>query len=76
MARGPKHIITEDYNGNYKLYGLEAGCYINVDIASGSAKGDLNGYTLNITANEPEPAKFVDSTIIDDSTNTTVTVGT
>lgn len=70
------HIIAEDYNGNFKLYGFQNGCEVQVDTSGGAAMGDLSGYTLTITAQEQQPAHFVDSTIIGDTINTTVTVGT
>jgi hypothetical protein len=38
--------------------------------------GDLNGYNLVGTGMEKAPALFVDSTIINDTTNTVVVVGT
>ena len=70
------HIISEDYNGNYRLHGFQNGCEVQVDTSSGAAMGDLSGYTLTITAQEQLSAHFVDSTIIGDTTNTTVTEGT
>jgi len=76
MGAGRPQIVTLDYNGNYKIYGLQNGCDVAVVAESGAAMGDFFGYTLNITAQEPELANFVDATIIDDTTNTSVTSGT
>jgi hypothetical protein len=76
MGAARPHIITLDYNGNYKFYGLENGCDVAVTAESGAAMGDFFGYTLNITAQEPALANFVSAAIIDDTTNTSVTSGT
>ena len=38
--------------------------------------GDLNGYNLTITGTEKSPANFIDTTIINDTTNTIVVEGT
>lgn len=70
------HIITEDYNGNFKLYGAENGCEVSVETQDGTAMGDLSGYVLTVTGQERFPAFFVDSAIIGDTTNTVVTSGT
>ena len=70
------HIIVQDYNGNYQFMGLENGCDVNVDTVSGGAMGDLNGYTVTVTATEKNVAHFVSSSIIGDDTNTSITVGT
>jgi len=72
---GRPFVVAEDYNGNFKLYGAQNGCSVSVNTASGGDMGDFNGYNLTITATEKEPAYFIDSTIIDDATNTNVTVG-
>lgn len=69
-------VVTEDYNGNYKIHGLHNGAEVSVSTSSGSGMGDLSGYTLEITTTEQNPAYFLDSAIIDDATNTAVTVGT
>lgn len=76
LAKGRPHIIVEDYNGNFRMSGLENGCDITVNSVSGAAPGDLSGYNLSWTAMEKNMAHWVDSAIIDDTTNTTVTVGT
>ena len=70
------HVITEDYNGLFKIFGFENGCEVAVDVSNGTAMGDLSGYTLNITGQETEPAHLIASSIIDDTTNTAVVVGT
>jgi len=75
MSYGRPLVITEDFNGVFKLFGAQNGCDVSVGTASGAAMGDFNGYNLSIAANEKEPAFFIDSTIIDDTTNTVVTEG-
>ena len=70
------HIITEDYNGDFKMYGIENGCEVSVETQDGTAMGDLTGYVLTVTGQERFPAFFVDSAIIDNTTDTSVTVGT
>lgn len=69
-------VVSEDYNGNFKLHGFENGCEVSIDTSGGTNMGDLSGYTLTITAQERYPAYFIASSIIDDTTNTSVTVGT
>lgn len=75
MAFDRKHIILEDYNGNFRLCGFENGCDISVNTASGSAMGDFNGYNVTFTTQEQHPARYVASSIIDDAVNTNVTEG-
>lgn len=73
-AQSP-HIVVEDYNGNYLMMGIENGCDVNITSSTGSARGDLSGYTITATATEKNEAHFIDPTIIDDTTNTSVTEG-
>ncbi len=75
LSYGRPQIIFQDYNGNYFLAGIENGCEVQVNTATGQAMGDLNGYNLTITATEKSPANFIDPTIIGDTTNTVVVVG-
>ena len=75
MSYGRPMVITEDFNGIFKLFGSQNGCDVAVNTASGAAMGDFNGYNLTITATEKEPAFFVDPTIIGDTINSTVTEG-
>lgn len=63
MSWGRPRVITKDHNGNFKLYGLEFGADVSGGtIVSGSAMGDLNGYTLTLTAEEKIPANFLVAT--------------
>ena len=75
MSYGRPLVITEDFNGSYKLYGAQNGCDVSVGTASGGAMGDFNGYNLTIACSEKEPAFFIDATIIGDAINTSVVEG-
>jgi hypothetical protein len=53
IAYGRPHIFVEDYNGNVFLVGAEHGCEVTGGTAvTGTAMGDLSGYTLTLTATE------------------------
>lgn len=69
-------VVSEDYNGNFKIHGIEHGCEVSIGNSTGTAMGDLNGYTLTISYQERFPAFFIQSSIIGDTINTTVTEGT
>lgn len=75
LSYGRPQIIFQDYNGNYFLAGIENGCEVQVNTATGQGMGDLNGYNLTITGTEKSPANFIDPTIIGDTTNTVVVLG-
>ena len=75
IKAGSPHIFVEDYNGNYLMGGIENGFDINITSTTGSGRGDLSGYTITATAIEKNEAHFVSSSIIDDTTNTSVTEG-
>ena len=76
LSYGRPQIIVQDYNGNYFLAGIENGCECAANTATGATMGDLNGYNITFTGTEKQPAYFVDSTIIGDTTNTVIVVGT
>ena len=83
LAYGRPHIAVEDYNGNVFIMGLENGAEITGgSIVTGSAMGDLSGYTLTFAASELAPANFVASPTTSDpyagmsSATVTITVGT
>ena len=60
MAYGRPNVIVEDNNGNFFLAGLEYGMDISGgSIATGSAMGDMSGYTLSFTGMEKVPANFL-----------------
>ena len=83
MAFNRPHICLEDRNGNFMQFGLVHGCEVTGGtIVSGSAFGDLSGYTLTFTAQEAKPANFINGGTAADpyagmgSATVTVTVGT
>ena len=59
MAYGRPHVAVEDRNGNFFLCGLEHGMEVTGSIATGTAFGDLSGYSLTLTGQELEPANFI-----------------
>ena len=70
LANGMPHVIVEDNNGNKFLMGLEYGASVSGGtIVTGTAMGDLSGYTLTLTAQEKIPANFVDAEITPSATN-------
>lgn len=75
LSYGRPQIIIQDYNGKYYLAGIENGCEVAANTATGAAMGDLNGYNVTFTGMEKTPANFVSSAIIGDTTNTVVVVG-
>ena len=55
--------IFQDNNGRYWLVGLTRGAVVTAGTAvTGTQVGDLNGYTMTLTAHEPQPMYEVDST--------------
>ena len=57
--------IVEDSQGVYWLAGETTGAYVTAGtMQTGQAKGDLRGFTLTLTAKEPNPAREVDSALI------------
>ena len=58
------HVFVLDNNGNYLAVGMTRGTTTTGTISTGVALGDLNGYTLTITAQEPLMAQFVTGTVV------------
>ena len=55
-------LLVEDNNGNLLLMGHALGCEVSGgDVGTGTAKGDLNGYNIQFTADETAPAPIVPS---------------
>jgi len=68
LAFGRPHIVVEDYNGNFWLVGKENGADVTGgSIVTGTAMGDLAGYTLTFTAVERKPANAITGTVGTDS---------
>jgi len=62
LAFGRPHVAVEDYNGNVFIMGLEHGADVSGGtIVTGTAMGDLSGYTLTLSSMEVKPANFVAS---------------
>jgi hypothetical protein len=65
-------VIIQDNNDNYMLMGHTTGAEATGGtVGTGTAKGDLNGYQIQLTAEEAIPAPFVAS----DDANITFTAG-
>lgn len=65
LGQGEVYAIVEDYNGKYFLLGEFNGCELTGgSSSSGTALSDLNGWTLTLSAMEPEPAKEVTAATI------------
>jgi len=72
LIKGRLTIIVQDVNDNYFAMGHTTGAEATGGtIGTGTAKGDLNGYQLQFTAEEAIPAPFVAS----DDANITFTAG-
>lgn len=72
LIAGQKQLacIVLDSNGIYWYFGLEEGGYITaIDGGSGTAKADANGYTVTLTAMEPDQAYQVNPAIITNITS-------
>ena len=58
------HVFIQDNNGNYLAVGMTRGCDVNGTISTGVALGDLNGYSLTITGQEPLMAQFITANLV------------
>jgi len=68
IVRSRPHVVVEDNNGNKFMMGLEYGAEVTGgSVVTGTAMGDLSGYTLTFTAQEKLPANFVDAAIAADA---------
>ena len=64
LSYGNPHVVIEDNNGNLFLAGLEHGMEVTGGtIVTGAAMGDLSGYTLTLSGQEPVPANFISTTL-------------
>jgi len=60
MAYGRPHVFVETFDGGVLLVGREHGAEVTGGTAvTGTAMGDLQGYTLTLTANEITLPNFV-----------------
>ena len=63
ISYGHPHVIVEDQNGNLFVSGLRNGMEVTGGtIVTGTAMGDMSGYTLTLTGMEKVPANFCDGT--------------
>jgi hypothetical protein len=82
MAYGRPQVVVVDYNGNAFLCGMEHGMEVTGGtIVTGTAMGDLSGFTIALTGNERYPANFLDGSTDANpfaglTTAPTITVGT
>lgn len=62
MAFGRPHVFVETFDGSVILVGREHGAEVTGGtMVTGTAMGDLQGYTLTLTANETTMPNFLDS---------------
>jgi hypothetical protein len=60
LAQNRLVVFVEDVNDNIFMVGRNQGAEITAGTAvTGTAKGDMNGYTLEIKAEEIQPSMFV-----------------
>lgn len=68
LAQGEVYGIVQDYNGKFFLLGQFNGMELSGGNGqTGTALTDLNGWILNFSANEPDPAREVASAAIVDN---------
>jgi hypothetical protein len=61
MAYGRPHVIVQTFDDKFLMVGAENGADVTGGTAvTGTAMGDLNGYTLTLTANEIRMPSFID----------------
>ena len=60
-AKANPIVFVRDSMDNIWCVGRQEGCTFTTTAQSGTAKGDLNGYNIEITAEEREPAERLES---------------
>lgn len=60
-ARANPIVFVRDVNNNIFVMGRQLGSTFAWTGQTGQAKGDLNGYAINATAEEGEPAEFLEA---------------
>ena len=76
LGKGRLAIVVQDNNDNYFVMGHTNGCFLTGGTAAtGAAMGDLNGYTLEFTAEEVDAAPLLPTTSagVPDTTNASFT---
>lgn len=61
LVKGKVIAVIKDRNGKYIALGIDDGMDFNADAVTGSAKTDMNGYTLTGVATTKNYAPFLDS---------------
>lgn len=65
IAAGRPSVAVEDYYGNMFVCGLENGMELTGgSIVTGTAAGDLSGFTLSLEGMEETAAPFITSTLV------------
>ena len=64
LAAGTPQAVVLERNGNYFAVGITEGIDFTVAVNTGSAKEDLNGYTLTGVSTESEIAPILDSATV------------
>ena len=60
LAHGSPHVVVEDQNGGWFLAGAVNGMDVTAGtVVTGTAMGDMSGYTLTLTGMERMPANFL-----------------
>ena len=74
IMKGRTSVIVHDSNDNLLIMGYSEGVEISGgEISTGTAKGDLNGYSLQLMAEEKLPAPHLAATA-GDPTDTDITI--
>ena len=62
LAYGRPRIVVRTMTDQFFLMGLDQGADVSAgEISSGASLGDFNGYSLTFTAQEEDPANFIDA---------------
>ena len=65
LSYGRPQVLVEDNNGNIFYCGLTKGMEVSGGtIVTGAAMGDMSGYTLTLSGQEPVPANFLGDTLV------------
>tara|TARA_R110002049_G_scaffold43500_2_gene128144 strand:+ start:447 stop:998 length:552 start_codon:yes stop_codon:yes gene_type:complete len=59
LSKMRAQVIIEDYNGEFRLAGLENGVDFTIATTSGGAMADLNGYNIAFTGKEQSLATYI-----------------
>ena len=65
IAHSRPHVIIQDNNDNYNVFGLKDGCDLTSGVKEyGGEKSDFNGYNLTLSSIETEYAPELDAATI------------